>query len=285
MQSALSSTMLELQEKPVSAPKQGHPPFGLRQPASPLDWPDLDNLDDPRALQARIDRIPIWHHKFELPGGVWTKGTFKPQDRLHRFGIPERLDGQSVLDVGAWDGFYTFECERRGAQVTSADTWNPEHFVTSEGYAVAHKVLKSKARPIRVSVHDLDPAVHGQFDLVLFFGVLYHLTNPFEALQKLRAVTKRTLIVETASDMRLAIRPALGFYPGAELENDNTNWFAPNASALEGMCRAAGFREAKLYWQMSFPKTVARAGYRLLRHGANPITSFNRGRIVVHATV
>lgn len=281
--------MVELKEPPAAAhPASVQQPKefgGLRQPASPLDWPDLDNLDNPAALQVRIDRVPVWHHSYELPGGVWTKGPFKPEDRLARIGLPERLDGKTVLDVGAWDGFYTFECERRGAQVTSADTWNPEHLVTSEGYAIAHRVLKSSAKPVQVSVHDLDPAVNGRFDVVLFLGVLYHLTNPFEALQKLRAVTKHTLIVETASDMRLTSTPALGFYPGSELENDNTNWFAPNAQALEGMCRAAGFREAKLYWQMSLPKAIARAGYRLVRLGASPMKSFNRGRIVVHATV
>lgn len=281
--------MVELKEEPVAPRAVSVLPAqqfgGLRQPASPLDWPDLDGLDDPKVLQARIDRIPIWHHRFELPGGVWTKGPFKPGDRLHRFGLSERLDGQTVLDVGAWDGFYTFECERRGAQVTSADTWNPEHMVTSEGYAVAHRVLKSKARPIRVSVHDLDPAVHGQFDVVLFFGVFYHLTNPFEALQRLRAVTRKTLIVETASDMRLARSPALRFYEGSELANDNTNWFAPNAQALIAMCKAAGFREARLHWRLPFFKALARSAYRLVRFGESPIQSFNRGRIVVHATV
>ncbi|MBX3388220.1 MAG: DUF1698 domain-containing protein [Phycisphaeraceae bacterium] len=278
--------MVELQERPaLSASEHRVGDLVLRQPASPLDWPDLENLDDSRVLQARIDRIPLWHHQYELPGGVWTKGPFRPADRLHRIGLPERLDGMTVLDVGAWDGFYTFECERRGAQVTSADTWNPEHFVTSEGYAVAHRVLRSKAKPIRVSVHDLDPAVHGKFDLVLFLGVLYHLTNPFEALQRLRAVTKKTLIVETASDMRLANGPALGFYSGSELASDDTNWFAPNAKALVGMCRAAGFREARLHWQLSLSRAIGRAAYRLVRYGANPITSFNRNRIVVHANV
>jgi hypothetical protein len=29
--------------------------------------------------------------------------------------MPERLDDRSVLDIGAWDGFFSFEAERRGA--------------------------------------------------------------------------------------------------------------------------------------------------------------------------
>jgi hypothetical protein len=31
--------------------------------------------------------------------------TFK---KLPTLKLPERLDGKSVLDVGAWDGFYSF---------------------------------------------------------------------------------------------------------------------------------------------------------------------------------
>jgi hypothetical protein len=36
------------------------------------------------------------------------------------------------------------------------------------------------------------------------------------------------------------------FFPGRELNNDPSNWWAPNAKALEGLCRAAGFREVIL---------------------------------------
>lgn len=258
----------------------------LSQPASPLDWPDLDNLDDPAALKARVDRVPQWFHRLELPGNVRTKGIYSPADKLHRIGLPERLDGQSVLDIGPWDGFYSFECERRGAaQVTCTDTWDPAHFVTSEGFAVAHRALKSRVVPLRVSLYDLDPGIHGTFDLVLFLGVLYHLTNPFEALQRLRPLTRKTLIIETASDMLFTLSPALRFYPNTELGQDGTNWFAPNAAALVGMCRAAGFRDARLYWRMSAPASAARAAYRFFKFRENPIHGLQRGRIVVHATV
>ncbi|MBN8596883.1 MAG: DUF1698 domain-containing protein [Planctomycetes bacterium] len=282
--------MLELNEVPVASQAPSVPQSAQRgsrmQPASPSDWPGLEGFDDPKVLQARVDRVPVWFHEFELPGGVWTRGYYKPAPKLHRFCLPERLDGQRVLDVGAWDGFFTFECEKRGAaSVTSMDVWDPAINATSEGYAVAHRALNSRAVPIRGSVHDLDPAVHGQFDLVLYLGVLYHLTNPFESLQKLRAVTKKTLIVETASDMQLTSGPALAFYPGSELNGDGSNWFAPNASALVGMCKAAGFRNAKVVWSMGPLTRATRAAIRFVRDRENPLRGIARGRLVVHATV
>src|SRR4051812_24255739 len=35
----------------------------------------------------------------------------------HRFGMPEDLTGKRVLDIGAWDGLFSFEAEKRGAKV------------------------------------------------------------------------------------------------------------------------------------------------------------------------
>lgn len=251
-----------------------------------LDWPDLDDLSDPAALAARVARVPIWFHTMDLPGAVNTPGTYAPAAKLNRIRLPEDLTGRSVLDVGAWDGFYSFECERRGAdRVTSVDIWDPTHNATSEGYAVAHRALNSKAIPFRASVHDLDPTIHGEHDLVLFLGVLYHLRNPFEALFSLRKVTRGTLIIETACDFAITRSPALAFYPGGELSNDIYNWFAPNAAALTGMCLAAGFRDVSVVYSMNLLMRIARATARRRRYGEPWLRGLRRGRIVVHAHV
>jgi hypothetical protein len=41
-------------------------------------------------------------------------------------------------------------------------------------------------------------------------------------------------------------RPAIEFYPGAELKNDPTNWCDPNIPALEAMLRLVGFKRIEL---------------------------------------
>ena len=42
--------------------------------------------------------------------------------------MPEDLTGMRVLDIGARDGFYTFEAERRGArEVVALDYEPPRH--------------------------------------------------------------------------------------------------------------------------------------------------------------
>ncbi len=249
-----------------------------------LDWKDLDDLDICSVLHDRVAQVPKWFHRMRLPGGVMTPGVYSPEEKLHRIALANRLDGLSVLDVGAWDGFYSFECERRGASsVTSMDIWEPSHNATSEGYAVAHCAYKSLAKPIRGSVHDLDVNIHGMHDLVLFLGVFYHLKNPLEALFSLRKVTRGTLVLETASDFAFTRKPVLAFYENDELGKDDSNWFAPNASALIGMCKAAGFRKVELVYSMGLPTRLARAISRRHRFGESWIQGIAKGRIVVHA--
>src|SRR6266705_694068 len=68
-------------------------------------------IDD---LKQRVDRIRWWH-TIDLGGVVITPGASDNLKTLPKLGLPERLDGKAVLDIGAWDGFFSFEAERRGA--------------------------------------------------------------------------------------------------------------------------------------------------------------------------
>ena len=61
-----------------------------------------------------------WWHSFELPDGRIIDGVNTLaglKGRLAQFPIPQDLTGKRVLDIGAWDGWFSFEIERRGAQV------------------------------------------------------------------------------------------------------------------------------------------------------------------------
>lgn len=69
---------------------------------------------------ADIDRY-YWYHSIDLPGGITTPGMYDYRATLDAFHLPQRMDGLSVLDVGSATGFWAFEFERRGAQVTSVD--------------------------------------------------------------------------------------------------------------------------------------------------------------------
>ena len=75
----------------------------------------------------------------------------------------------------------------------------------------------------------------GTFDVVLLLGVLYHLRDPLEVLERVRSVTKTLLVLETEVGMLLTRRPAAEFLRATEFNDDPTNWWAPNVPAMVGM--------------------------------------------------
>lgn len=220
-------------------------------------------------LRQQVQALP-WYHVIELPGGVITPGVDDPRDRLDLLEIPDDLSGVTVLDIGAWDGFFSFECERRGAErVVAADwwAWREAKRGSKRSFELARAALGSRVEDVEIRVEDLAPERVGTFDLVLFPGVLYHLRDPLLALEAVASVTNGRLILETHVDLTLRRRPAAAFYPSVELEGDHTNWWGPNAAAVEGMLHAVGFTDVVKVFPRSRAYEIARALRRRSQQG------------------
>ncbi len=205
-------------------------------------------------IKDRIASVPEWFHQIEVAPGIVTPGRDPSPLKLKRLLIPEDLTGKRVLDIGTNDGFFSFECERRGAAEVVAIEEAP-----TPGFSVAHELLGSRVIFHAMSLYDLDPEQMGQFDLVLFLGVLYHLRDPLLALERIHALCRGQLVLETQvcdtyfldiygkprdlarDDEELHTVPLAQFYPAGELNGDITNWWSPNLPALHGMLRSTGF--------------------------------------------
>jgi tRNA (mo5U34)-methyltransferase len=235
-----------------------------------------------------------WFHSIEVRPGVVTPGFDDTSARVDILRLPADLRGWSVLDVGAWDGFFSFEAERRGAErVVAADSfaWNGSSWSDKRGFELARRELGSRVQDVEVDVLDLSPeTAGGRYDLVLMLGVLYHMRHPLLALERVASVTQRLLVLETHVDMTWTRRPAAAFYPSHELGFDQTNWWGPNPEAVVGMLRAVGFRRVTV---VSDDSTLYRLGRSLkrtppylrswLRHRRPPAAHPAQGRVVVHA--
>jgi tRNA (mo5U34)-methyltransferase len=196
-----------------------------------------------------------WYHQINLMPGLVTPGINDSQQILEALRLPGRLDGLRVLDIGARDGFFSFECERRGAEVVAIDSMPPE----ATGFPIAKELVGSEVEMLQRNVYDLSPEEFGTFDLVLFLGVLYHLRDPMLALDRIWSVARDKLIVETQMideallvgpnrfkrlaelDPELEQIPLMQFYPGAALNEDPTNVWAPNRACLAAMLEEVGF--------------------------------------------
>src|SRR6202142_3827987 len=150
-----------------------------------------------RGFEERVQRLAdrvhsrFRYHSIELPDGSILPGLQSVEHlrwRLSLFGLPEDLRGKRVLDIGAWDGWFSFECERRGAQVVAVDC------VALNTFLEAKELLGSQVEYLELDVDELSTARLGTFDIVLFFGVLYHLRHPLLGLEK---------VVELCTDLAL----------------------------------------------------------------------------------
>jgi tRNA (mo5U34)-methyltransferase len=201
--------------------------------------------EETRRQIARLQSLG-WYHSMELPDGRIIAGhqtVDQLRSRLRQFPIPDDLTGKRVLDIGAWDGWFSFEMERRGAEVVAIDS------VRQEKLLVARELLGSRVDYRVMSVYDLRPGDLGHFDIVLFLGVLYHLKHPLLALERVCGVSRDLVCIEsfvTDDEAGVASNPCMEFYENTELCGQFDNWVGPNVSCLLSFCRTAGFARVAL---------------------------------------
>jgi len=244
-----------------------------------------DSVEDLRRQVAALK----WHHSIDLGHGVVTPGQDNSPKKLRRLEFPESFKGKTVLDIGAWDGFFSFEAERRGADrvlATDSFIWRGGvDWADKSGFDLAKRALNSKVEEKEVDILDISPeTVGGQFDVVFFLGVLYHMRHPLLSLERVASVTRDMVILETAVDMLWHRRPAIAFYPANEVGQDPTNWCGPNTAAVVGMLRTVGFKRVEVVSGVrSFPWRVAKALYYKWKRGHQFWSGLKFDRIVVKA--
>jgi tRNA (mo5U34)-methyltransferase len=225
--------------------------------------PGPDRFRHVHRLRQRRDALGWWH-SFELPDGTRIDGVVSLENlriRLAQFPIPEDLRGKRVLDIGAWDGWYSFEMERRGAEVVAIDVWDNPRLREMRSLLGSHVDYRT------LDVYDLDPSSIGRFDVVLLLGVLYHLKHPLLALERVCSVTTELAAVDSyvmkarrGWRARASTRPFMEFFESDEFGGQTDNWVAPTLPCLMAFCRTAGFARVELCNEL--PTTAALACYR-----------------------
>jgi tRNA (mo5U34)-methyltransferase len=255
-------------------------------------------------LQQAARGVPFWFHSIDLGEGVITPGN-KPagtlRTELDALRLPD-LRGKTVLDVGAWDGFFSFEAERLGARRVVAldhyawsmdlekqqaywracrdqgvcprhyhevpELWRPDELPGKKGFDLAKRILGSRVEPLVADFMEMDLAPLGTFDVVLYLGVLYHIQDPFAALRRLASVTGERAVIETAAATfrGLEDHAMCQFLEANELNHDVGNWWVPNRKGIEGMCRAAGFSRVEVLTPAPKDNGAAVQVYRAVAH-------------------
>ena len=195
---------------------------------------------------------------FILPSGGKTIGDGGPV--FNRLSYIPDLTGKSFLDIGSEEGYAVFEALKKNAKyakglnIVEAKEYDffPEHsrpsnmnprnrdeidktqnFLSSE-----YRVEPSKIKFEYKNVYNLGDE---QFDFVFCFGVLYHLKNPYLALENLFKVTKETLIIETQG---IKNEKCLN----AKISMDD-GFVRHSSSALAYLLKRVGFKKVEILFE------------------------------------
>jgi tRNA (mo5U34)-methyltransferase len=235
------------------------------------------------------------------PGERTTEVLERAWESLH---LP-LLTGKTVLDIGAWDGWYSFRAESEGAALVVAldsfawsldfsrsneywdyvyaseargepyDLWGPDcaywdadALPGMRSFDLASTALQSRVEPFVADFVNDDISGLGVFDITLFLGVLYHLREPLLGLERLRSVVRELSVIETAAIKVEDQEDAslVEFIPTYDTNFDPTTWYVPTENAIRGMCGAAGFRSFEVVDELAVQSRGKIKDYRLTVH-------------------
>jgi tRNA (mo5U34)-methyltransferase len=220
---------------------------------------------DTQAALNELDSLGWWYQHFQLPNGLWTgdgaEPAYLPERRWEMIApfVPGDLSGKTVLDLGGNAGYFSIQMKRRGAaRCVLVDPF--EEFLRQAEFSA--RQFKVQIDIVCEDAHTYCLSTEERFDYVLLLGLLYHLKYPGIVLDRAAEMTRERIYVATAvigpeaddfakkrnyerlTDDDLLLNP--GFpklvFVEERYNNDPTNWWLPNHSALPAMMRSAGLR-------------------------------------------
>ena len=191
-----------------------------------------------------------WHHDFEIVGGVRTHGNYSPAGLWHELQLPADMNGMALADVGACNGYFSFEARKRGAHVVAFDVRHKDN----SGFGLAQHINGLTDIEYRqINILDVRPDEDGPFDIVLAMGLLYHTPDPYRALANCAGLSRERLVIESYCidallPPSLASEPVMRFIPDCQRfpeqgqpNADRSNFWGFTAACLQRMVEDVGF--------------------------------------------
>lgn len=204
-----------------------------------------------------------WRQRIPLGDSEVTNGYLLLPNEWELNYLPENMAGKSFLDVGANDGYFAFEAERRGATESVASDlyfdgrsgnkggWN------SQGIQLIKDHLKSNVQIVPKSIYNLDE-LNSKYDIVLCSNVLSWLDNPLLGIERLASTCTDTLYIKDGFLISTRSAPMLRYDA-----DTHSVFYRANLKYMETTLRKFGFNRIEcrpffnflqFQWQMEhFP--------------------------------
>lgn len=195
-------------------------------------------------MREEIEKLSWWH-VITFPDGTVTKGQCDYREQIHRerFQLPDDMSGLKVLDLGTFDGYWAIEAKKRGADVSAADRWGvmlETAKLALGAYEIPYYWLGDLDVPSKANW------LMSTFDVVFFFGILYHLKNPYQGILNAAGFLKpggRLFLESAVNQGKLhGIKkdiPLLWVIDEVH-HGDPTNYHMPNETAIIQLAKFAG---------------------------------------------
>ncbi len=220
---------------------------------------DLQAIGASRAIAERVrDSVPLWFHTFALAPGVYTPGVARDHGYRVKVLDEDRFAARSVLDVGAFDGFYSFLAAARGAsRVVAIDNeqyvdWVQARFGVElsggAGFRAVAELVESLVEYRCMDALDVRE-LHERFDVVLCFGILHRVTDPIALLRALADVLAPggEVVLETYGSRLAADAPAIEVHePGDVYSRDDFVYWGFSPEALRRLGRIVGLDDLEV---------------------------------------
>jgi len=209
--------------------------------------------------QEQINNVK-WYHEFDFPNGLKAKSEDTCTNfhkNLWEF-IKTRLDTidfieKTVLDIGCWDGYFSFYAEKRGATSVLATDDITQNWASGQGIHLAKELLNSNIEINQnLSIYNL-VSLNQTFDIILCLGVYYHLHDPFYAFSQIRhCCHKNTIIVFEGDVIRNGVPTETNY-----VYNDATkSIFIPSVELLQNMLSTTYLDVITTYFYNNTPHTT-----------------------------
>jgi SAM-dependent methyltransferase len=193
---------------------------------------------------------------FQLPAGGKTIGD--GGDVAVRLNFIPNLNGKTFLDIGAEEGYAVFNALKKNAKFAKGLNINeskeydffPEYLrpneitsrkrneiETTQQFLIKEYALE-KNNNFKFEYNNIYNLSDEKFDFVFCFGVLYHLKNPYLALENLYKVTNETLIIETQGIKN-------DNYPNCRIDLED-GFIRHSSNALTILLKKVGFKKVKV---------------------------------------